>query len=93
MKTSTMLWIGAAVAVGYYLSKRNADAATGQTTGALAAQGFAAPSTTVQVVIPEIDDNYGPSWGWSSPVWGGRAWRGGGGRHHGHHGGHHGGHH
>jgi hypothetical protein len=97
MKTSTLLLIGGAVAVGYYLSRRK-DVATGSTVGAvtsLARGEPSAPATQVVVIPPEINDNYGPAWGWSAPVWGGRAWRGSHGGHgHGGHGGHgHGGHH
>jgi hypothetical protein len=90
VKTSTLLLIGGAVAVGYYLSKRQADAVTGAATGALARTAVMTPTTQVVIVPPENDD-YGSSWGWASPVWGGRAWRGGHGHGHGGHG--HGGHH
>lgn len=97
MKTSTLLLIGGAVVAGYYLAKRQADAATSATAGAtsLARGEPSAPPTTQVVVMPsDINDNYGPAWGWAAPVWAGRAWRGhgGGGGHHGHghgHGGHH----
>jgi hypothetical protein len=95
MKTSTLLLIGGGIAVGYYLSKLKADAA-GTAGGAITARAApAAPTTQVVVLPPEIGDNYGPAWGWSAPVLGGRSWRGGGvGHGHGGHGGHgHGGHH
>jgi len=91
MKTSTLLLLGGAVAVGYYIAKRKASPDRAVTQTELART---APSTQVVIVPPEIDDYYGPGWGWSAPVWGGRAWRSGGGHHHGHGGhGHHGGHH
>lgn len=94
MKTSTLLLIGGAIAVGYYLSKRQSEA-TGTAAGASAlartSPPIMAPTTQVVVMPAEIDDNYGPAWGWSAPVWGGRAWRVGHG--HGGHGHGHGGHH
>jgi hypothetical protein len=98
MKTSTLLLIGGAVAVGYYLSKQKA-AAAGTVAGAVTSLArtsppimsppIMAPTTQVVVMPPQIDDNYGPAWGWSAPVWGGRAWRGGHGGHGHGHGGHH----
>lgn len=92
MKTSTLLLIGGAVAVGYYLSKRKTETSTGAAVTSLA-RGESTPTTQVVVMPPDINDNYGASWGWSSPVWGGRAWRGRGGGGHGGHGHGHGGHH
>lgn len=99
MKTSTMLLLGAGAAAAYYMYRKG-QAATGPLMTASGLMASVAPmpptsapagATTVVVVDP-ADDDYGPSWGWANPVFGGRAWRsGGGGR--GGHGGHHGGHH
>lgn len=99
MKTTTMLMIAGGAAALYYLSKKKA-AEAGQTTQGVQSPPFVAPGTVAQmaqvapqvVVVAPDDDDYGPSWGWANPVFGGRAWRPGGGRGghgHGGHGGHH----
>jgi hypothetical protein len=101
MKTSTLLMIGGAAAALYYLSKKNAAAGT-QTPGIMsqAVARSATPTVVVNVAAPApdsddtSDDRYAvPGWGWSQPVYGGRAWRSGGGGGHGGHGHGHGGHH
>ncbi len=107
MKTSTLLMIAGGAAALYYLSKKKAEEA-GQATQGVQSPPLVAPNAVAQmaaapqviVVAPDAPDddgtiNYGP-WGWATPVFGGRAWRpgGGGGGHGGHGSGHgHGGHH
>ena len=106
MKTSTLLWLGGAAAVGYYLATRKSDAAA-QTAAAQAVTStpaLTAPDQTPanqiapSVIVVQPDDSYegfyGPSWGWG-PVGGGRRHHGGGGGGGGHGHGHghpHGGH-
>ncbi len=91
--------IAGGAAALYYLSKKKAEEA-GQATQGIQSAARAAPNAQMAiapqvVVAPDAPDddgtiNYGP-WGWATPVFGGRAWRtGGGGRGGGHgHGGHH----
>lgn len=110
MKTSTWIALGAAAVVGYlYVSRKTAAAATAASgfapgTVSAATSGLSARQLAVmsdeqleEETRYEIEDDYGPGWGWTGPVWGGRAWGGGGrgrgGHHHGHGGGHRGGRH
>jgi hypothetical protein len=91
MKTSTLLLLGGAVAVGYWYAKRKSDPASGIRAQAVSAQGI--PQNVTINVVDDDDYNYGPAWSWGGPAWGSRSWggfRGGGG--HGGHGGRHGGH-
>lgn len=106
MKTSDWLWIGGAVALGYYLTKRAGAGGAATTVAAGQASTIAAPTPTpaptgqmiapnvivVQQPVPDDGDfNYGPTWSWG-PSWGTYAAGGGrrGGRGHGGHGGGHG---
>lgn len=101
MKTSTLLMLGGAAALGYYLATRKSDAATASLVASETARLAPAPPAT-QVVV-QIPDNYqtvnyqtvNAGWSWGPPVLvrGGGGGRGGGwsGGHHGGHG--HGGHH
>jgi len=90
MKTSTMIWLGAAAVAGYYLAKRSQAATSGQASQAVTS--FAAPQPpqpTVVVVEPDYD--YGPQWNWGwGPGW---STLGRGGHHHHGGGGHRGGRH
>ncbi len=83
MKTSTLLMLGGAAAVAYYLATRKtADAVTTAVSALRATEPQQAP--VIVNVDTDADDLYYPS-SWAMPVWGARAWRGGGGRgrHHG----------
>jgi len=106
MKTKTMILLGGAALVGYYLYKKSAtppavtapapsatsDDGTDPTASDDVAQNgvTAVPQTVVMVQPDDSYDAYYP-WGWG-PSWGNLVVRGGGGRHHGGHGGGHGGH-
>lgn len=88
--------IAGGAAALYYLSKKQAAADGGTQTPGIMSQAarIAPPTVVVNVAAPDSDSTddarYAvPGWGWSQPVWGGRAWRPGGGHGHGHgHGGH-----
>ena len=56
MKTSTLLWIGGAAALGYYLATRKTAAAAAQ--AATAAQALTAPPDVAPVVVVEPDYEY-----------------------------------
>lgn len=78
MKTSTILLLGGAAALGYYFARHRSVQATQAAVQSAATQRLAEPEA-VEVVEYAV-----PGWGWGPPVWG---WGGGGRRHH--HGGHH----
>ena len=93
MKTSTLLFLGGAAAVAYYAYK-NQNPLTGATTGSLT-HGANPPTaaTSMLAAVAPVDpsdptnpppDDYSdvavPSYSWSPPTWGARAWSGGGGR-------------
>lgn len=85
MKTSDLLLIGGAVALGYYLAKRQ-DPAQAQ----VAARQVVAPPQAAPAPGVYVEEDYTvPGWNWgpSFLVGGRRGGHGHGG--HGHHGGHH----
>jgi len=94
MKTSTLLWIAGAAALGFVIAKKRAEK---QLTAAVAPQLAArvAPTIALEEPSPSVTiineaSEYAPTWGgpWGGP-WGG-SWRagwGGGRRHHHHRGG------
>lgn len=95
MKTSTMVFLGGAVALGYYLYKKQTDPLTAATTGSSTATSalthgasppFANPAATSQLAPDDsAEDDYSdvsvPSYAWQAPTYGARAWSGGGRRH------------
>lgn len=85
MKTSDLLLIGGAVALGYYLAKRQDPAQAQAAARQVVAPPQAAPAPGVYVE----EDYTVPGWNWgpSFMVGGRRGGHGHGG--HGHHGGHH----
>ena len=90
MKTSTLLMLGGAVALTYYLVKRKtaSDAAVsgpaqGIAVSALSAQSpplIAVDETVVEPMEYYVPVGWGPSWGGYRGAWGGRR-RGRGGGH------------
>ena len=80
MKTTTMLWLGAAAVAGYYLYKNRGALATTTAPQAIASQAMTAANTPIVVI--EDDYDYPAGWVWSGPSWGWGGPRRRGGHHH-----------